>query len=108
MSAGSYYILLIVAMGCVTYLPRLVPLALLSRNNIPRWLAEWLEFIPPAILSALLAPTLFVSPSPRVLTLGKIELLAAVPALLCAVFSRSLAATVVVGMLSYWCLTALF
>jgi len=53
MSTGSY-MLLIVAMGCVTYLPRLIPLALLSRNNIPRWLAEWLEFIPPAILSALL------------------------------------------------------
>lgn len=106
MSTGSY-MLLIVAMGCVTYLPRLVPLALLSRNNIPRWLAEWLELIPPAILGALLAPTLFIDTTQRVVTLGKLELLAALPTLLCAICSRSLAGTVMVGMLAYWGFTLL-
>jgi len=34
--------------------PRLPPLVTLSRRTLPGWLAEWLELVPAAILSALL------------------------------------------------------
>jgi branched-subunit amino acid transport protein len=80
----------------------MLPLVLLSQRKLPSWLAEWLELIPAAILSALIAPTLFAHSTPRVLTFGKFELLAAIPTLLCAVKTRSLAGTVVVGMICYW------
>jgi len=96
------YILLVLAMGAVTYLPRMLPLVVLSRRKLPGWFAEWLELIPPAILSALIAPALFAGSSPRALSLGKAELLAAIPTLLFALKTRSLAGSVVVGMLSYW------
>lgn len=96
------FLLLMLAMGVVTYLPRMLPLVLLSRRSLPGWFAEWLELIPAAILSALIAPTLFAYSAPRVLTLGRTELLAALPTLLCAVKTRSLAGTVIVGMLCYW------
>jgi branched-subunit amino acid transport protein len=89
-------------MGAVTYIPRMLPLAVLSRRRLPHWFAEWLEFIPPAILSALLAPTLFAHGNPRLFALGKIELLAALPTLLFAWKTRSLAGTVVVGMFFFW------
>ncbi|BCS52338.1 AzlD domain-containing protein [Geobacter sp. SVR] len=104
MSNRDFFIL-VLAMGMVTYLPRMLPLAILSRQKLPAWLAEWLELIPPAILSALLAPTLFAHAAPRSQAFGKIELLAALPTLLCALKTRSLAGTVLVGMLSYWGLT---
>jgi branched-subunit amino acid transport protein len=96
------YIILILCMGAVTYLPRMLPLVALSRRRLPAWFSEWLELIPAAILSALLAPTLFTCAEPRILSFGKPELLAAVPTLLFAVKSRSLAGTVIVGMLCYW------
>ncbi len=96
------FLLLMLAMGAVTYLPRMLPLVVLSRRALPAWFAEWLELIPAAILSALIAPTLFAHPDPRLFTLGKIELLAALPTLLCALKTRSLAGTVIVGMLCYW------
>lgn len=96
------FLLLMLAMGAVTYLPRLLPLVALSRSTLPSWFAEWLELIPVAILSALIAPTLFAHPDPRFFTLGKAELLAALPALLCALKTRSLAGTVIIGMLCYW------
>ncbi len=96
------FLLLMAAMGAVTYLPRMLPLVALSGRKLPSWFAEWLELIPAAILSALIAPTLFAHADPRVLTFGKIELLAALPTLFCAVKTRSLAGTVVVGMLCYW------
>lgn len=96
------YILLILCMGAVTYLPRMLPLVALSRRRLPSWFSEWLELIPAAILSALLAPPLFTSAAPRAFCLGKPELLAAFPTLLFALKTRSLAGTVIVGMLCYW------
>jgi branched-subunit amino acid transport protein len=100
------YLLLVVAMGAVTYLPRMLPLVLLSRRKLPGWFAEWLELIPPAILSALIAPTLFTRSDPRILSMGKPELLAAIPTLIFALTTRSLAGTVIIGMLSYWLITS--
>jgi branched-subunit amino acid transport protein len=96
------YIVLVLCMGAVTYLPRMLPLVALSRRRLPAWFSEWLELIPAAILSALLAPTLLAGVEPRAFCLGKPELLAAVPTLLCALRTRSLAGTVVVGMVCYW------
>ena len=96
------FLLLMLAMGAVTYLPRMLPLVMLSRRTLPGWFAEWLELVPAAILSALIAPTLFAHSAPRLFTLGKVELLAALPTLLCAFKTRSLAGTVIVGMLCYW------
>ena len=96
------YIILIFCMGAVTYLPRMLPLVVLSRRRLPAWFSEWLELLPAAILSALLAPVLLTCAEPRSLCLGKPELLAAVPTLLFALRTRSLAGTVIVGMLCYW------
>lgn len=103
MSSGEY-LLLMLAMGAVTYLPRMLPLVILSRRRLPLWLSEWLELIPAAVLSALIAPSLFANGNPRVLVLGKPELLAAVPTLLLALKTRSLATTVLAGMACYWLL----
>jgi branched-subunit amino acid transport protein len=96
------YILLLLCMGAVTYLPRMVPLVVLSRRKLPAWFAEWLELIPAAILSALVAPTLFAQSEPRMLVLGKAELAVAVPTLLFALKTRSLAGSVLIGMFCYW------
>ena len=96
------YVILIVLMGAVTYLPRMLPLVALSSRRLPAWFTEWLELIPVAILSALIAPTLLASADPRTFNLAKPELLATLPTLLFALKTRSLAGTVVVGMFCYW------
>lgn len=98
------YVILIVCMGTVTYLPRMIPLVALSSRRLPAWFTEWLELIPVAILSALITPTLLASAEPRTFCLGKPELLAAAPTLLFALKTRSLAGTVIVGMICYWVL----
>jgi branched-subunit amino acid transport protein len=95
------YLLLLLGMGAATYLPRMLPLVALSRRPLPHWCAEWLELLPPAILSALIAPTLFFDTGTRTFLPGKPELIAALPTFLFAIKTRSLAGTVVVGMLCY-------
>ncbi|MBI5016090.1 MAG: AzlD domain-containing protein [Deltaproteobacteria bacterium] len=101
MSTGRY-LLLVAGMGLVTFLPRWLPLLVLSRRPLPRWLAEWLDLLPAAILAALVVPALVAPGATRELDLGRSEFLAAVPTLVVALRTRSLAATVILGMALYW------
>ncbi len=97
-----HYLLLLLGMGAVTYLPRLLPLLLLSQRRLPRWLVAWLELIPVAILAALLAPTLLFDGQNGHIDLLRPQLWVAVPTFLFALKTRSLGGTVLVGMGLYW------
>ncbi len=99
---------IIIGMGIVTYIPRWLPLFFLSRRRLPSWLVVWLDFIPAAILSALILPSLVTTGEPRQFTLGRPDLWVAVPTLIFAVQTRSLAGTVVAGMGLYWLALHLF
>ena len=101
----SDYILLIAGMGLVTYVPRLLPLYFLSRRSLPQWLIDWLDLIPVAILSALIAPLIFTSGDPRQLDLIQPGTLVAIPTLAFAIKTRSMGGTVLLGMALYWGLT---
>jgi branched-subunit amino acid transport protein len=99
------YLLIVLGMGVVTYLPRWLPLFALSRRRLPGWALDWLDLIPAAVLSALVLPALVTSGEPRHLDLLRPELCAAVPTFLFALKTRSLAGSVVVGMGLYWLLS---
>jgi branched-subunit amino acid transport protein len=96
------YLLLVVGMGIVTFLPRWVPLMVISRKNLPRLMTEWLDLIPAAILSALLAPELITSGQPRALDIAQPDFWVALPTFWIAIKTRSLALTVLMGMFLYW------
>jgi len=98
----SDYLFLFAGMGLVTYLPRALPLLYLAHKQLPQWLIDWLGFIPIAVLSALLSPALFTDTADRSFSLGKPELIVAVPTLIFALKTRSLGGTVLVGMFLYW------
>ncbi len=96
------YLFLCGGMGLVTYLPRALPLLYLAHRKMPQWLIDWLSLIPVAILSALIAPSLFTDAATRSFAFGKLELLVAIPTLIFSLKTRSLGGTVLVGMLLYW------
>lgn len=96
------YLFLFGGMGLATYLPRALPLLYLAHKQMPQWLIDWLSLIPVAILSALIAPSLFADATTRSFDLGKLELLVAIPTLIFAIKTRSLGGTVLVGMVLYW------
>ena len=102
MPFGSEYAFMILGMGLVTYVPRWLPLIFLSRRQLPQWLVDWLDFIPVAILSALLAPLLLTSGVEPSLDFGRLELFAALPTFAVAWWTRSLGGTVLAGMLIFW------
>jgi len=98
-------ITVIVAMGIVTYIPRWLPLFFLSRRRLPHWLVLWLDFIPAAILSALVLPAIVTAGTPRQLEWNRLELWVTIPTLIFALHTRSLAGTVMFGMALYWLAT---
>ena len=99
---SSDYLILVVGMCLVTYLPRWAPLFFLTRQTISGWLVEWLDLIPVAILSALLLPELLTTGEPRTFELFKSELLVAIPTFVFAYKTKSLGGSVIVGMILFW------
>ena len=91
-------LILILVMALVTYLPRIIPLLILTRIHLPAPVLEWLKYLPVAILSALLAPALLMPANTWDLSLSNSFLLAALPTFLVARLSRSLMLTVFAGM----------
>ncbi|MGE5676237.1 MAG: AzlD domain-containing protein [Mycobacterium leprae] len=91
---------LFAGMALVTYLPRMLPLVVLSRFQLPPLLLRWLGFVPVSVLTALLARELVVSDGRWALPPAHPQLLAAIPAFVVAARYKSLMGTVVVGIVA--------
>ena len=85
-------------MAVVTYLPRLLPTLFLSGRNLRPLLIAWLRLVPPAVLAAMLAPSLLLRENRVDLGFDNLFFWAALVAFPIAWKSKSLFATVVVGM----------
>jgi branched-subunit amino acid transport protein len=90
------FLTLVLACAAVTAVPRVLPLLVLSRLQLPQWLLDWLRYVPVAVLAALLALETFSS--------AMAGLAAVVVALAVAAATRSLLGTVVAGLAVYWLL----
>ena len=95
------YLAVIIGMGLVTFIPRWLPLIYLTKRSMPAWLVEWLDFIPAAILSAILLPALVTDSATRSIELWRPEFIVAVPTLVFAIATKSLGGTVIVGMVLF-------
>ena len=84
-------LLLLLAAGAVTIVPRILPLLVFSKLQIPDWGLKWLNYIPIAILAALLAQVYMYE------TMQWDYLIAAIPTFLVAIYTRSLLGTGING-----------
>ena len=93
-------LLAIAASALVTALMRTVPILLLSRFRLAPVVQQWLSFIPAAIMAAIITAELMGKPA---LTASGISLslVAAVISAAAGVVTRSLFATVIVGMMAF-------
>lgn len=104
----SWTVLLIVIGGAiVTFIPRVVPLMVLSRMKLSESVQNWLHFVPIAILAALVGQELFIQENKVNIKLNQ-ELLAAVVSVLVAIKTRSLLWTVIAGVFSFIAVKWLF
>ena len=91
-----------VVLGCgaVTLLSRVLPFALLKKFKLPAGVIDFLTFVPIAIMTALCCQNLFVAHPGHWATLNLANCYAAIPATLAGIFTKSLLAVVVVGIMA--------
>lgn len=94
-------VLIIISMAIVSYIPRALPLIAFNKVEFPPTLVKWLGFIPVAVLAALLTPDLLLFQGRFDLSMGKINLFAALPTLIIAVMTKSMIWALITGMGSY-------
>lgn len=100
MSVQTKIYIIIFGMWLANYLPRMIPMVVLSKLKIPEPVVQWLGFVPVAVLAAILLPDLVMPEPSRQLEIGwqNKYLVAALPAFAVAVKTRSLVWTLLAGM----------
>lgn len=92
---------IIFGMAVVTFLPRFLPMAFLTRWVIPERVEIGLSYIPTAILSAIVFPILFFNGGGK-LNIQPLYLLSAVSVFIFSWRLKRLWASVIFGMLIHW------
>jgi branched-subunit amino acid transport protein len=98
---------IIIALGLGTFATRLSFLALFAETEPPRWMRRALQYVPPAVLAAIIAPLLFTQRAGALPAPEMERVIAALLAFAVAYRTRSTVLTVVVGMAALWGLQAL-
>lgn len=91
-------IFIILGMAVVTYLPRFLPMYILTRLKIPQIVIDWLKYVPVAVLTALIVPGIITADREIFISLSNTYLLASLPAFLLALLTRSMLVTILAGM----------
>lgn len=100
--------LIILGSAIVTFIPRVVPLMVLSRFELPAWAMRWLHYVPISIIATLIGQEIFIDDGKIVSLTNNIEFFAAIPTFFIAIKTRSLLGTVLGGIISIIVLRFLF
>jgi len=90
--------------GLLTYAIRLSFILLVDHRSMPPVLTRSLRFIPPAVLTAIIFPEIFLKNGVLNLSIDNTRLLAGLLAALVAWRTRSAVLSILVGMLALWLL----
>ncbi len=94
----------ILAMGAITYSIRLSMFVLAGNRTLPPLMTRALRYVPAAVLTAIIAPELFMPQGALDLSLGNERLIAGLVAILVAWRTRNVLLTIGVGMVVLWVL----
>ena len=90
--------------GLITFGMRFSLIYLFGRFHVPEALRKALHYVPPAVLSAIIFPELFIRNETLNLSLDNYRLMAGLVAVLVAWFTKSILITILAGMLALFLL----
>lgn len=100
MPAETKIYILILGLGLINFLPRVLPMVILSKFQMPQVVVDWLGFVPAAVLAAIVAPYILMPENTLFISTDNKYLLAAIPSFAIARKTNSLIWTLLAGMLS--------
>ena len=92
------------ACGLLTFASRFVMFSDIAPKKLPDWSENVLSFVPVAVLTAIIVPSVMIGMDGAPQLAGNPRLPAALFAIILAWFSRSVLATIAGGLVSMWCL----
>lgn len=98
MSLQTKIYVVIFGLWLANYLPRMLPMVVLSKIKMPEPVIRWLGFVPAAVLAAIIVPSVLMPENRLLISFNNNYLLSAIPAFAVAFKTRSLVWTLVVGM----------
>ncbi len=92
----------IIISGIVTYFSRMAMVALIDREMLGTKVKEVLNYVPSAVFPAIIFPGVFFNDFGLFVEITDPKIYGAIFALVVGFYSRSVIATIVSGLLSYW------
>ena len=86
--------------GILTYLTRLSFIFLLGIWEMPSWMQRCLRYVPPAVMTALIFPELFIQSEKFFVSFGNVRLFAGIAAIVAALLTKSILFTILAGILA--------
>lgn len=96
--------LVMLILGGLTFAMRLSFILMMGRLRAPEWVLRALRFVPPAVLTAIVFPEVFMTAGQLNVSLGNERFLAGLLAALVAWRTKNAVLTVAVGMAALWLL----
>ena len=93
--------------GLITFAMRFSLIYLFGKFHVPETMRKALHYVPPAVLSAIIFPELFLHEEKLVLSLDNHRLLAGLVAILVAWWSKNTLLTIIAGMVALFVLQIL-
>lgn len=96
MNSGSLVFAILLA-SAVTILLKTAPVTILKGDSLPKTLRAWLNYVPAAVMAALVAPDIFVYNGKLDFSLDNLFLLVSIPTFLIAWVTRNYFVTIAAG-----------
>ena len=92
----------IIVSGIVTYFSRMAMVALIDKEMLGTKVKEVLNYVPAAVFPAIIFPGVFFNDFGSLVEITDPKIYGAIIALIVGFFSRSVIATILSGLSSYW------
>ena len=92
----------IIVSGIITYFSRMAMVALIDREMLGTKVKEVLNYVPAAVFPAIIFPGIFFNDFGSFVEITDPKIYGAIIALVVGYYSKSVSATIVSGLLSYW------
>jgi len=97
MEIDQEFVWLLLGVSIVTLIPRVLPMMLVSRFGLPAWLSRFLRYVPIAVMTALIVQSIVTRDEMFIPIQDNMNLIALIPTLIAAIWTRSLLITVITG-----------
>ena len=92
----------IIVSGIVTYFSRMAMVALIDREMLGTKVKEVLNYVPAAVFPAIIFPGVFFNDFGLFVEITDPKIYGAIIALIVGYYSKSVIATIISGLISYW------